>query len=185
MESIELLTKEINDTFASIHDLVKWKLAVCAALGAAALGLNVSGDNRHPYYLLLLLIPLVCVYVDLYTYQYQIRILVIAQFLRHQTTDAVLKEYELWCVTVRKHGDFGLWHFAGAGATAVMSLGSVVVVWTQYYRKGTWMNLVFAAFLMVVAGTVISLSMNYDSRATLLDQESESKAMAKAAATQK
>lgn len=182
MESIRLLKQEINDTFASVHDMVKWKLGVCAALGAAGLGLNTSGDKHHPYYLLLLLIPFVCTYTDLYTYQYQIRILVIAQFLRRQTTDAVLRDYELWCTTARKDGDFGLWHLAGAGATAVMSLGAVVVGWVQYHSWGKWVNLGFAVFLIVVTGTVIGLVRSYNSIADSLDREPGTVPIAKAAA---
>lgn len=183
MESVRLLKQEINDTFASIHDLVKWKLAVCAVLGAAALGLNTSGDKRQQYYLLLLFIPFVCAYIDLYCYQYQIRILVIARFLRRQTTDAVLRQYELWCTETRKTGAFGLWHLAGASATAVMSFAAVVAAWVQFRHAGRWANLGFALLLVIVAWTVIALERMYNLKAELLDQaESESEAIAKAAA---
>jgi hypothetical protein len=117
-----LLKGEINTTQEQQHDLAKWKLAATAVLGAAAFGL--SGEKQAPNYWLLFFVPFVCAYVDLYDYQYRLRVLVIARFLREQTTDTDLKAYEDACEALRRKRsrDFDLGKWAGIGSSIGASI---------------------------------------------------------------
>jgi len=119
--SSNVLKQEINDTQAAQHDLVKWKLIVTAALGAAAFG--ITGSPK-PNLWLLFFIPFVCAYVDLYDYQYRLHVLVIAKFLREKGRDPEMKEYEGECERVRENctGDFNLGKWAGLGSSVVASV---------------------------------------------------------------
>jgi hypothetical protein len=118
-ETPALLKEEINKTQEAEHDLAKWKLAVTAALGAAAFGFSKEGGSS---YWLLFLVPFACAYVDLYDYQYRLRVLEIAVFLRGQTQDPVLQAYEKHCADVRKGRNFNLGKVAGIGSSLCASL---------------------------------------------------------------
>ncbi len=88
------LRQEIMQAQATRIDLLKWKLALVSGLGAAGLGLQVSGGAvilANVGYLLAM-IPLVCAYVDLLLQHTNLRILVIARFLREQQDI-----YEVFC----------------------------------------------------------------------------------------
>lgn len=118
--TLSLLKQEINTTMEAQHDLAKWKLAVTAALGAAAFGLSKEGPKS---YWLLLFVPFVCAYIDLYAYQYEFRILVIARFLReHAQEDTVLQEYEKECEKWRRKDIFSLGNWAGFGCSLGVSV---------------------------------------------------------------
>lgn len=114
-----LLKEEINKTQDSEHDLAKWKLAVTAALGAAAFGLSKESSTS---FWLLFFVPFACAYVDLYDYQYRLRVLEIAKFLRLQHDDPVLHAYEEHCSGVRKGRNFDLGKWAGLGSSVGASL---------------------------------------------------------------
>jgi hypothetical protein len=112
--TLTLLKEEINKSTEAQHDLAKWKLAVTAALGAAAFGLP---PLDKPNYLLLFIVPFVCAYIDLYIYQYQLRTLVIARFIRESSGDSVLKAYEDKCKKVREGLGFKLSDWAACGSS--------------------------------------------------------------------
>jgi uncharacterized membrane protein len=59
--------------------LLKWKLVLVAALSAVGLGLN-TGGRSHP--VVLVAVPLVCIYVDLLCRHLNLRIQLIAEFIR-------------------------------------------------------------------------------------------------------
>ncbi|VTR70562.1 Glycoside hydrolase 15-related protein (modular protein) [Desulfosarcina cetonica] len=73
---INKLPDEILNAQSAGVDYLKWKLILVAGLGAAALG---SGGNK-PFYLLLALIPLVCIYVDLLCAGLSVRMIAIGRF---------------------------------------------------------------------------------------------------------
>jgi len=124
--SLRLLKEEINKVNEAEHDLAKWKLAVTAALGAAAFGLGKTGTA--PYWLLLF-VPFVCAYIDLFDYQYELRILVIARFLReHGESDKVLQEYEVECEKERASGGtFSLSKWAEFSCSLFLPLSGLVL----------------------------------------------------------
>ena len=61
---------------------LKWKLILVAALGAVGLGFSNRNTVVPNAYLVLLLIPLVCFYVDLLCKHMSLRIIVIGAFLQ-------------------------------------------------------------------------------------------------------
>jgi hypothetical protein len=150
--TLSLLKQEINKTNEAEHDLAKWKLAVTAALGAAAFGLGQDGSA--PYWLLLF-IPFVCTYVDLFDYQYQLRILVTARFLReHGQDDAVLQAYEQECEEVRARHIFSLGKLAEISCSlGACVLGPVFYLLDSHFNPGRGSLLVSPA-----VGGVIWLS---------------------------
>lgn len=169
-ESVALLKQEINGTFESIHDFAKWKLAVTAALGAAALGVTAP-PGANPHYSLLLFIPFVCAYIDLYSYQYQVRILVLARFLREQGEDPVLQRYERSCRDHREHKAFDLWRWAGTSASFVMAALAPLFPLLDFYRKHQPWNVVLSAAVLI-GGLVLMeyLRRSYEQKAEDLDK---------------
>jgi hypothetical protein len=75
-------------------DLLKWKLALVGAIGAAGLGF---AGSRGPggADLVLCAVPLVCLYVDLLCHHLSLRILVIGSFLRTHQDGLLTEESEL------------------------------------------------------------------------------------------
>jgi hypothetical protein len=78
---VESLREEILQSETVRSDLLKWKLALAGALGAAGLGFAGSDDLRHAD-LVFCAIPPVCVYVDLLSLHLNLKMLVIGTFLR-------------------------------------------------------------------------------------------------------
>jgi hypothetical protein len=93
-------------------DLLKWKLALVGAIGAAGLGFAGSREIGGAD-LILSAVPLVCLYVDLLCHHLSLRILVIGSFLRtprggqpteaseENTEAAVLADYEKHAAEMR------------------------------------------------------------------------------------
>src|SRR5580693_3326504 len=79
------LRQEIIESEKARSDLLKWKLIGVSALAAAGLGFTQE-SHRSGAYMVLPLIPLVCFYVDLLCRHESLRILVIAAFLRSQSS---------------------------------------------------------------------------------------------------
>lgn len=87
---VNALRTEIVESQKARIDLLKYKLIAVAGLGSFALGsLGTKGlpandgGLENPILLILTLIPLVCIYVDLVCQHNTMRILVIAQYLKH------------------------------------------------------------------------------------------------------
>lgn len=74
---IPVLRNEIVESEKARIDFLKYKLIVVGAIGVVGLGLK----DQAPYPLVLMLIPLCCLYVDILCYHNTLRILVIGQFL--------------------------------------------------------------------------------------------------------
>ena len=129
--ALNLLKQEINTTAEAERDLAKWKLAVTAALGAAAFGLA----EHVPEYWLLLFVPFVCAYIDLYAYQMQLRILVIARFLReHAEGEPILQKYEEECQKLREPHQhvFDLNNLAGFSCSLFGSASGPILLYLLY-----------------------------------------------------
>lgn len=77
---METLRQEILESQKARSDLLKWKLVVVAALGAA--GLGFTSDTSAIAHVVLCFIPFACVYVDLLCRHLNLRIIVIGQFLK-------------------------------------------------------------------------------------------------------
>ena len=84
---MQVLRDEILQSESVRSDLLKWKLALAGALGAAGLGFAGSDDLRHAD-LVLCAIPPVCVYVDLLCLHLNLKMLVIGTFLRRTASAA-------------------------------------------------------------------------------------------------
>jgi hypothetical protein len=78
------LRSEIMESEKIRYDLLKWKLALVAALGAAGLGIGAAGkaDGVESLNYVLCLIPLVCLYTDVLCAHMNLRIMVIGRYLR-------------------------------------------------------------------------------------------------------
>jgi hypothetical protein len=178
MDSVlNLLKEEINETMEAEHDLAKWKLAVTAALGAAAFGLE---NNGSPNYWLLLLVPFVCAYVDLYAYQYEMRIRVIARFLRkHSEGDGLLRKYEQECEELRGHGVFSLGNRAALGCSIGASLFGPLFYFLQLWQRKTPDNLLippeWAGIIWLVGlALIVLLSKHFHNKAKQLSGNADS-----------
>jgi hypothetical protein len=100
------LREEILQAERVRSDLLKWKLALVGALGAAGLGFAGS-DGPAGAVLVLCLVPLVCLYVDLLCSHLSLRILVIGSFIQTRLPDeggeeALLAAYEEHASRARK-----------------------------------------------------------------------------------
>jgi hypothetical protein len=101
---IDKLRDEIIESQKARNDLLKWKLILVAALGAAGLGIGPGASpGASPNLALLALIPFVCLYVDALCFHDEIRMLVIAGFLRKQDKDVLAREFEDHCTKFRRH----------------------------------------------------------------------------------
>lgn len=80
--SVSSFRTQIIETQKARSDLMKWKLLLVAGLGSAGIGMQKLNLNEE--YLLLALIPLVCVYVDALCAHLSLRITAIGEFIRSQ-----------------------------------------------------------------------------------------------------
>ena len=107
---------------------LKWKLILVAALGAVGLGFSNSNTVVPNAYLVLLLIPLVCFYVDLLCKHMSLRIIVIGAFLRFGSKAEEDAAYESFVSEARAMGPrknmntFAFEEWALDGSTVVLSL---------------------------------------------------------------
>ena len=131
--------KEIVVAEQGRTDLLKWKLILVAVLGSIGLGIDYSvpsnPDKIFGPYLVLCLIPLVCVYVDLLCKHLKLRILVISQFFQSERQnlneeyqreldslvgDKIFVEYEKYCEINR--GVFAFEDWVQQGSTYFLSI---------------------------------------------------------------
>src|SRR5215210_2085665 len=101
---MEKLREEILQSESVRTDLLKWKLALTGAIGAAGLGFAGSKELRHAD-LILCAIPPLCVYVDLLCLHLNLKMLVIGTFLRQWTasgSEQGLRDYELFVQKARR-----------------------------------------------------------------------------------
>jgi hypothetical protein len=113
------LFTEITESQKVRSDLLKWKILVVAALGAVGLGLSGAGQEQSRQYIDLVLIgiPLVCVYIDLLCRHLSLRIQVIGQY-RKRIGDA----YESFTETAAEHRAFSLENLAVVASSTLFSL---------------------------------------------------------------
>jgi hypothetical protein len=121
------LRKEIIEAQRVRSEILKWKLILVAALGAVGLGFSNPKTIVPNAYLVLLLIPLVCFYVDLLCKHMSLRIIVIGAFLRFRANEEDAA-YESFVSEARAMGPkknmntFAFEEWALDGSTVVLSL---------------------------------------------------------------
>lgn len=120
------LRDEIIESQKVRSELLKWKLIIVSALGGVGLGFTEKGGVRGAY-LVLLLLPLVCFYVDLLCRHISLRILVIGHFLRlgFDETEAAYEHFVAKATSGRSNV-FALEEWALEGST--MALSVLVVI---------------------------------------------------------
>ncbi|NVO15827.1 MAG: hypothetical protein HXX10_17475 [Rhodoplanes sp.] len=147
---MQKLRDEIVEAQKARLDLVKWKLIIVSALGAAAIGLSPLTEKTWNSSLLglLALVPLVSLYVDSLCYHIALRTVVIGAFLgscRIHALDVFAKSddlrvfhaYEKFAAVARgRHGAFSLEDWALAWSTGVLSAGNVVLGLVLMMRRG-------------------------------------------------
>jgi hypothetical protein len=117
--SFDTLRTEVIESQKVRSDLLKWKLLICAVVGATALGLSEKATKAP---LALAVIPLACLYVDLLCRHLSLRNHAIGCFLRESKhADEVLKAYEKYYREASK-GWFSLEDLALIGFTVVVSI---------------------------------------------------------------
>jgi hypothetical protein len=122
-EIVVKLRDEIMESQKARLSLLKWKLILVAALGAAALGVGDRDARGFP--LLLGLIPLVCVFVDLVCYHVNVRVHVIGAFLRTELgVDDVASKYEKYAQLKRDV----FWRETSALAGASVFASAIVAI---------------------------------------------------------
>ncbi len=131
---IDKLRDEIIESQKARTDLMKWKLVLAAATGAAGFG---TGSNvpqgSHPPFVLLALIPFICLYVDAVCFHNEIRIMTIARFLRTRDKHSVEREYEEYYKKYRSY--FSLEGFALLITTLGLSGLVFFVGYSEEFKK--------------------------------------------------
>ncbi|HXH40428.1 MAG TPA: hypothetical protein VNN08_17490, partial [Thermoanaerobaculia bacterium] len=178
------LRDEIIESQRTQHDLMKWKLFLIAAIGAAGLGafpgmMAVTARTPTDAALkpdttpLLALIPLVCLYVDTLCFHNVLRVMAIARYCRSLTaknppvigTDnlsrneaAAIATYENYCKNNRRN--FALEGFALVTTSVILS-GLVIGfgLWPQFRARLGFASLKDSVLLLVVgiSGLLFSL----------------------------
>lgn len=124
------LRDEIIESQKVRSELLKWKLLIVSALGAVGLGLSGEGASGEGAvsgaYLVLLLIPFACFYVDLLCRHLSLRIIVIGTFLRNSDCEDET-DYERFVRRTTRMGPgklnvFDLEDWVLGGSTTVLSL---------------------------------------------------------------
>jgi hypothetical protein len=104
---MEKLRDEILLAESTRSDLLKWRLALVGAIGAAGLGFAGAAELRHADVVLCALPP-VTTYVDLLARHLTLRILVIGAFLRseraEETTYRAYEEFAEWARSMDGRG---------------------------------------------------------------------------------
>jgi len=122
------LRSELVESQKARTDLAKWKAVGIASVGAASIGLGSTASMP----LLLVLLPIACLYIDLVCHHNDIRMLFIGQFLRGNVEKALssrssVEEYEHMCEACRSV--FSLEAVALTGTTMVVAFVVGVVGW--------------------------------------------------------
>ncbi len=122
---MQALRDELLETQKARTSLTRWKIVIIAATGAAAFkigGLEFEFDNR----VLLVLLPVMCVYVDGLIFHYAWRVKEIGYFVPVYSTPGpnweYLRDYEVWLrhKKVREPFKYRIEEFAVAWATYVV-----------------------------------------------------------------
>jgi hypothetical protein len=165
---VDELREEILQAERTRSDLLKWKLGLVGTIGA--LGLGFSGSNSiHNAQLVLVVIPLVCVYVDLLCLHLTLRIVVIGTFMYQWTpsgeTKDPLKAYERFARGARRLPDpserkmsaYALEDWALYLSTLILSASAfvygVVLLWPHH--PGGYAALFLSSGAIGLAATLI------------------------------
>ena len=161
------LRSEIVESQKVRSELLKWKLVIVSVLGGTGLGfINTDGSGAGAY-LLLLLIPGVCFYVDLLCRHITLRIKVIGSFYRvlgcgedSAYEEFVPQTYELGPDKVNPFQleDWALEYSTYALSAMVALAGAVLIFWPCIFARITHPYLVGVAFaLSGLLGIILTL----------------------------
>ena len=121
LERSTQLPDEIREAHQTGADYLKWKLIIVAALGAAALGLT---DKGQPMFILLALIPFVCIYVDLLCADLAYRVIIIGTFYAEMRHD-LYERYTQRNRNLYQSGDWAV-HYSTYGICFVVAAVGLV-----------------------------------------------------------
>jgi len=138
------LRTEIREAQQTTYDLLKWKLAIVAAVGAAALG--IGDKTERNFEALLALLPGVCVYVDAICYQIDRRIYVLGAFLKDRKNS-----YELWV-----HSNLD--SFGSEALALAASTGTVCVSVSLYGRLVAALDIRFLLMFTGMCGLALAIA---------------------------
>lgn len=136
------LRQEIIKSFKLRADFIKWKLLIVSILAATGLGLtgNSNSDIQNAY-LILVLIPLVCLFVDLLCKHNSLRILVIGAFKR-TIADGEEYKYEQFAEACGRRNVFSLEEYAISGFTYAASVITILIGFCFFdSAHDIWLNL--------------------------------------------
>jgi hypothetical protein len=151
------LRQQIIESQKARSDFLKWKLILVAALGSAGLGL--SGENCFKNtYLILCLIPLVCIYVDALCVHLYLRIKIIGVFFRYQNGNEDDKKYEGLLEKlseIKRHANFEIISLI----TSTIFLALIIIIYTKFYlqimgNEGTEKWIIYGTCVISIIGEI-------------------------------
>ena len=150
------LADEVVESQKTRSDFLRWKLILCAALGAAGLGIT-SGSSSTSLIGLLALIPLTCAYVDLLCSNINLRIILIGKYFA--------KEQDPYESFVGKHRVvFSLEDWALYGSTYVISAILILLAMVYLFLAAVGEQgcpkptlLVYFEYLGIILSSVIGI----------------------------
>ena len=149
---IQKLPDKILESQKARTDLLRWKLVICAALGAA--GLSLTGKNSTSTITLLALIPVGCTYVDLLCTNINLRIILIGRFLSTQEDS-----YESFVAPHRIV--FSLEDWALYGSTFVISvlliLFSSIRFFAYFVYHKSFSNFTILESIAIIVSSIITI----------------------------
>jgi hypothetical protein len=164
-----LLRLELMQFERQAHDLMRYKLFASAVLGGVAVGVGPAVSDAVTW--VIVLIPLVCIFVDAAHVQIDSAILTIAQFLRKHP-DHVLGQYEQFVADIRGNGRSPiLLHYIVLSATTVLLSIAVATagIWmllVDGYSRGQGIATVSSGSAGIVLGSLMHLARRREMRAS-------------------
>lgn len=166
--SIAAFRAEITDTVKALFDLNKLKIVLVSGLLAVAFGIGSSSKVGDYSFLVLTLVPFICLYIDYQYYHGLAKIFVLARFLstaKLTSDDARLVQYyEQFVDRIRESAAPGLFSFeskAQIGSSALLTLTcpllGVMAIATTPESLGTLSGRAMIGALLLAAFAGIAL----------------------------
>lgn len=169
---MEDLRAEIRQAENTRSDLLKWKLGLVGAIGAAGLGFAGSVEVRHAD-LVLCALPPVAIYVDLLALHLTLRIMVIGSYFRTPGAAAAHQGYEHFVHDARSPGGgpspFDLEDWALFYSTYALSAAVAVYGVYQLLVEGSAFGIPFVLSGTIGAGAEFLGSREYTGRRDALE----------------
>ena len=127
--TISAFRSEITDTVKALLELNKLKIILASGLLAVAFGIGSSSKAGDFSFLVLTLVPFVCLYIDYQFYHGLAKIFVLARFLSEADLSSeesrLVQRYERYVEKIRSGAAPGLFSFeskAQIGSSALLTL---------------------------------------------------------------